>query len=314
MAVSREQARDVLIQRLYERSNDSEAEPEFEEEEIRDLVIRDIAPVIVHTILIDFLRNGLIRQTRAAPVMFEVTDSLLDEAEETLASARPTQQASRFENVKMHILHQVFLKTWSGEDKAPHGFDARDLPQLAPSHVSTHICAKAVDSLIEDGALEGELAGFKISAAGLRRVENDLNDESSLIAEISKRANLHPNVQGIAPASDRVVSLDHNGDPYKVAIAALDEAVASFKEDHSFENEWIAEKSLLIRTVEAGRALLDKSAAHVDTIYTTVINPIRTIVSKYKAAIVEGLVRAAADELINLGEKAIKLLISLLGP
>ena len=219
MAVSRGQARAVLIQRLYERSNDPEAEPEFEEEEIHDLVRDEIAPVIVHTLLMEFLRDSLIRQTRAAPVMFEVTDSLFYEAE-ALVSAQPTRQ---------------------------------------------------------------------------------VDDPSRFITSPS------------VPASDRFVTLDHNGDPYMEAVAALDAAVAAFRDDHRLDNEWGPEKSVLLRTLEAGRELLPTQQIRVATVFSTIVAPLQIIRDRYQDAVVAGLVTSGADQLIHAIGHALSSILSLIG-
>jgi hypothetical protein len=220
MAVSREQAREILVRSLYERSNNPGAQPEFEEKEIYDLVGGEVAPVIVHTILNELLRSRLIRQTRAAPVMFEILDSLLDEAERAIVLAPTSRQVD-------------------------------DLP------------------------------GF-------------INSSS-------------------IPASDRFVTLDHNGDTYREAVAALDAAVAAFREDHGLDNEWGPEKGVLLRTLEAGRELLRTQQVRIATVFSTIVAPLQIIRDRYQDAVVAGLVTAGADPLIHALGHALSSILSLIG-
>ena len=117
----------------------------------------------------------------------------------------------------------------------------------------------------------------------------------------------------IAPASDRVVTLDHNAPTYAEAMDALDAAVAAFKADHHLGNEFGAEKRALLATLEAGRGLLEATQVHVSAVVTTIINPLQNLVTRYEDAIVAGLVTAGVDQLIGFAKTAITLVLQLIG-
>jgi hypothetical protein len=121
-----------------------------------------------------------------------------------------------------------------------------------------------------------------------------------------------PEVIGI-PASNRVVSLNHNGDPYREAIRSLDAAVLAFKADHHLDNAWGPEKSALLKAIEAGRELLNGTEIRVATLFAIVISPLKIVRDRYQEAMVAGLVTAGVDQVIPLFSKAITALMNLLG-
>jgi hypothetical protein len=109
-----------------------------------------------------------------------------------------------------------------------------------------------------------------------------------------------------APASDRTVSLDHNGDPYKDAVANLDKLIAEFKDDHRLDNELGAEKPALLDALEAGRKLLDDSTINIRIGIALIVEPIKIVIEKYKDKIIEGVVSGLAHGTLDL-------ILSLLG-
>lgn len=111
-------------------------------------------------------------------------------------------------------------------------------------------------------------------------------------------------ISAIVPASDRYVELDHNSDPYKAAVAALDEARDAFKVDHSLDNELGPQKAALNKALEAGRTLLDDVRFKFQLAEAFLIIPLREIVVEYKQTIV-GIAAAKALDLILEIVKAI---------
>jgi hypothetical protein len=103
-----------------------------------------------------------------------------------------------------------------------------------------------------------------------------------------------------APASDRIVQLDHNGSPYKTAVAALDDALAKFKADHhAFGNERAAEKEAWVATLSIGRTLLDQTEVGLATLSALLIGPLRRLWEKYNGEIVNAVVAVALGAAIT---------------
>jgi hypothetical protein len=230
---SRQELRKTLIQRLYEYSNSPNAESEIEDEQIFDLMSDQAGKPIVNALIIKLLQERLLRQTRAGPIMYEITDAFLDEAEE----------------------------------------------------IESEVATVAIST---DTPQAGTAPTFLTFAEA----------QNSRVAAI--------------PASDRVVPLNHNSDPYREAIRSLDAAVLAFREDH-LDNLWGPEKGALLTSIEAGRQLLDETEVRVATVFATVISPLKIIRDKYREAIIAGLVTAGVDHMISLVDNAIGSLLALLG-
>ena len=205
---------------------------------------------------------------------------------------------SRFDDFKYPILRAIYEDAFRPGNRSP--FSTKDLDKVLPSELIFGITPNIIEHLYKEGNLDRNSAGYySISLQGIRSVEFVFDDD--------------PKDAAILPAADRVVSLNHNSDPYKEAVKALDEAVAAFKEDSSLGNEWGQEKGVLLRTIEAGRELLTELTVSVATIHTTIIEPLRIIRERYKDAVVAGLVTAGADQVISLIGRAASFLRALFG-
>jgi hypothetical protein len=205
---------------------------------------------------------------------------------------------SRFDDFKYPILRAIYEDAFRPGSLSP--FSIKDLGKVLPSKLIFGITPDIIEDLCKEGNLDRNPPGhYRISPKGIRTVEFTFDDD--------------PSDAVILPAADRVVSLNHNGDPYKEAIKALDHAVAAFKEDSSLGNEWGQEKGVPVRVIEAGRELLSETTARLAMINTTIIEPLRIIRDQYQDAIVAGLVTAAADQVISLIERAASFLRALFG-
>jgi len=174
----------------------------------------------------------------------------------------------------------------------------------------------ALGELLKKGYLITASGRYMISANGIKFIEESLEDPSS---EVSRIVSAFPGSTSPAgtndtiPAADRVVTLDHNSKPYSDAIRALDEAVATFKEDKLLDNEWGPEKRALLRTIEAGRELLKEGQVRVATIFSTIVMPLRVVCQKYQDAIAEGMAKAVAEQIMHRVSEGISAILSLLG-
>jgi hypothetical protein len=216
-----------------------------------------------------------------------------------------------FDDHKITVLFYIWKD--ASEPGNPPGFDWEEIKAILPPTMVSGITHAAIRSLLNDNLLEEDNAKYYLTEFGIRRIEGELQDPYSLISGIAKTAEGSQALPHVIPASDRLVSLDHNGDEYKEAIAALDAAVAAFREDQSLSNQWGSEKSVLLRTLEAGREILNEATVRTATVYTTVVNPLRIICERYTDAIAAGLVTATVDHLLPLLERAVSSIRALLG-
>jgi len=162
-----------------------------------------------------------------------------------------------------------------------------------------------IERMLDENASALSEFRFKhLGAAQWESVEEEVDEQNRPIENAPEPVRSPPlllgssslgvNALGDVPASDRTVTLDHNGDPYKEAVAALDRLVGEFREDHRLDNELGAEKSALIGALEAGRKLLDDSTFNVRIGIQLIIEPIKLVIEKYGPNIVEGTVSGFA--------------------
>jgi hypothetical protein len=62
--------------------------------------------------------------------------------------------------------------------------------------------------------------------------------------------------------------------------------ILDFKEDHRRDNEFVSEKSALLKTLEAGQELLQDVRVSVSATVAVLINPLRYIAQRYEKEIV----------------------------
>ena len=107
-------------------------------------------------------------------------------------------------------------------------------------------------------------------------------------------------VDRAAPASDRTVTIDHNSDPYKSAVEALDRVVQEFKADHRVDNELGAQKTALTSALEAGKEYLTDTEIRVRIAFSLIIEPLRMLVEKYDQVLVGALAATALAAIVKL--------------
>jgi len=217
-----------------------------------------------------------------------------------------------FDDYKVEVLGLIW-KYYStpGSDSS---FTRGDLDEVLGKDNVTGMAYMALDALCADEHVYRDTAynqaRYSITQQGIKFIE-------FLYFDCTSNGSLPDNesvgIPKAIPAADRLVTLDHNSDPYKEAISALDAVVEAFREDHLFENDWGIEKSVLLKTLESGRRLLEQTQAHAATLYTTVVTSLEVIREKYEHAMVAGLVTAAVDRVLPAVERAISSLLTLIG-
>lgn len=242
-----------------------------------------------------------------------------------------------FADIKARILYGVYREVLARGDEVQFSSDdAKD--RFVALSTSSHVTLKAIQSLLQEDMLEGVPVSFTISTRGLEEVDRQLEEPFSTMSrlksdELASASSESPVVNdssttrvgavyldvppAIVPASDRTVSLDHNGDPYRQAIAALEAAIQAFRADHHLENQIGREKNALLATLEAGRDLLNDTEVRISAVILTAVNPLKALLSRYQDAIATGVVEALAVETIErlceTAKIALKALSTLLG-
>jgi hypothetical protein len=222
-----------------------------------------------------------------------------------------------YNDQKAAILYYI----WKNSQKVGElsGCNLDEFDNFLPLEWQSGRARAAIHALAEeksDPYLEETSRAFFITEAGIRKIEYDLANPPNIAFELQQREILRDGVsttQLPIPASDRIVTLDHNSDPYRKAIVALDAAVTAFQEDHRLENEWGAEKSVLLQSLEAGQRLLKETSVRARTVMAIVIEPLKIIAARYREAIAAGLITATVDQVLPTLGRAVTAFLTLIG-
>lgn len=104
---------------------------------------------------------------------------------------------------------------------------------------------------------------------------------------------------GGAPASDRVVPLNHNAPDYKEAFSALEKVIKEFREDHPFGNNPPPERDRVLDELEAGRKLLKGEDARPSALRELLQHPLEWIAEKFAEETIGQLAKKAAAALLK---------------
>ncbi len=163
-----------------------------------------------------------------------------------------------------------------GKDNITNMFDGR---------VSKNLLVVAVDLLAQDKRIsktDQKDGGYTVilQPRGREIVESWLETEDADAMEYFKKGNnyldqfegLLPKANGGAdsldwiPASDRIVTLDHNKPEYKDAIKSIDTAIEAIRGDNEYGARDPEGKARNLIQLEAGRKLLDAITASVKVV------------------------------------------------
>lgn len=103
-----------------------------------------------------------------------------------------------------------------------------------------------------------------------------------------------------APASDRLVSINHNSKEFTDAIASLEETIRAFRDDHHLDNVIGQEKKVLVSALENGKRLLDDTSIRIDAAFAFLVEPLRILARRYDQAVVGALAAAAITAILKL--------------
>jgi len=266
-------------------------------------MINEVGPGIAKA-AINALKEEASLKFEISPTGYTITSNGIRKAElirqEELAKQKPKnlgEKKSTFKEFKDSLLIEL-----AKADQSAGGeyFDLKTLAENAGLSYQEGWVRKAGNSfkdygLINDafslgGGADGNMDA-SLSAEGLELAEELMENRVFLVKE-------EPSI----PASDRVVKLSDN--EYNEASQALTQIIEEFREDHNFGNEWAAEKSVLLKALEAGQEYLEVKAINVRIGTMMIIEPLKNIADKYKDPAINGtfsaLVQKALDFFINL--------------
>lgn len=177
------------------------------------------------------------------------------------------------------------------------------------------LVAKAIEGL-QDKKLVSRAYSFgsaKITARGLERVERELEKSGSIMEKHCRISTLkvfaeptseqvakssHVNVVNVAlldfiPASDRIVTLEHNSEQRREIVDAVDAVVEAVKGDNEYGDNKPEEKEAIVTALAAGRKLLDSVQIRVAAIKASLLPVLKFVAETFAKETVKGLAAKA---------------------
>jgi hypothetical protein len=221
---------------------------------------------------------------------------------------------SRFDDLQIEILYTIWKRAY--EPGSSRFFNLQTLREIIPEEKIFGATFVALDALSKKGFLGSSSGSYWLDEKGIEFIENGIENSESTVSITLRRVGIvdaKNNLNTSIPASDRLVTLDHNGNPYREAISTLDAAITAFREDHHLENDWGPEKGILLQSLEAGQRLLKETVLRVRTAIAITLEPLRIIADRYREAIAAGLITATVDQVLPTVERAISAFLTLIG-
>lgn len=99
--------------------------------------------------------------------------------------------------------------------------------------------------------------------------------------------------RALVPASDRLVRLDHNSQPYKAAIKAVDDSIRAVEKANDIGDLTAGERAIVLSQLREGRKLFEAQEVKVSSIRATIEPALRWVLDKAGGTVVGTLVLAA---------------------
>ena len=143
------------------------------------------------------------------------------------------------------------------------------------------------------------LSKYTLTKEGIINAEKQLKEiyGDNILSEKPLAEQLGLVEGGTAPASDRIVELDHNSPPYKEAMSALDEVIEAV--DNERKNDF-EEKERVQKELQAGKTLLSALRVDREKIKATLIETLKWLGKKFVDVAISGLAENAIKTVLSL--------------
>lgn len=206
----------------------------------------------------------------------------------------------KLKQIEFLLLFHVFVRTRTTKDVFhPTRSELREL--MKNYAIGGGDVDSAASELRRDDRLSysaGANGYYKISASGIRAIEDALQDERSELLQALRRYNSeHEKILATIqffPASDRIVALNHNSAPYIEAIAKLDETTAAVRSANDIGAASQEEREAVVSELTSLRKLLENTRVRGQAILALAGPAFNWIAKTFTQ---EGLKRLASEAL-----------------
>ncbi|MER8568033.1 hypothetical protein NKH85_18900 [Mesorhizobium sp. M0924] len=129
---------------------------------------------------------------------------------------------------------------------------------------------------------------FEVDTGGVLKAVAGLDDSRAMlmagVLSYEHIENLEAGTRGLAPASDRIVGLDHNSAAYLTAVAAVDQLIVVVRESNVYREADPEDQERRIAELEAGRRLLGSKWLSLATVKAALVGTVTYLAAKFADA------------------------------
>lgn len=204
--------------------------------------------------------------------------------------------ALRFEEVQDLILYELYW--FLSEPDSPEDVDPSIIKEILQDQTSIVFIDEAISALREDGYVvdTGVLPNmFSINAKGLKYVDDNISKPATFLGKYHEKSLYEHNLP--VPASDRVVSIDHNKPEYLEAIETLEKTVAEAGKSNEFGNLFAdpEDRVRVLSEINSGITLFRNTRVKIRAITDVLISNLRLIANKLPDAALGALASRALE-------------------
>lgn len=137
-------------------------------------------------------------------------------------------------------------------------------------------------------------AGLLVSVTGLGL------EEAERLLEVMQEEQDRSEVSSGAPASDRVVPLDHNAQGYKDAVKATDDVIEAVRGSNDFKTKNPEAHEQRLAELEAGKRLLTAARVRVAALAAVLVVALKWLLDAFGAGVIGKLAEVALAKLAPL--------------
>lgn len=109
-----------------------------------------------------------------------------------------------------------------------------------------------------------------------------------------------PDATDTAPASDRIVTLDHNSAGYQEARDSLDNTIAAVKGNNELAADDPEDRERQVAELESGRRLLEATRVRVEAVQTVLVSILKRLIAKFTDHAIGKFATLALEKLLLL--------------
>lgn len=292
----------ALLLNLYQWAISPTSPSQITGRELIALAGDDVSHPVANAVLSEFRDEGFLDIEQGSPNeadrRYSITSGFLEFVEEVNATDQNSKTPRTFTHFREILLIELARKD---HDSGPGYYDLQDIADESGIKYKEGWVSKAAYFFRDHGFIN---EAFSLGGGSDGNLDASLTAEGLEEAErLGFSSSDESGDERFIPASDRVVSLDHNSTEYVEAIDKLELLTREFEADETLSNELGPERNGLVKVLKGARDLLDDYQIGLQLYVGVVIRPLerlKEIAAEHPAVTWGAFLVAALDALKSL--------------